>query len=116
MLREKCRTCGGSDLYQGRMVAQGGVIVGPATRYWGWTSVARCAVCTTCGGIEPYLDDAGIAKVREWQATESHQIPGTTGGPDQRFNPAIAIAVLLAIAGIAAAVIVPWLNVVEKLK
>ena len=117
MLREKCKTCGSSDLYQGRMVAQGGVVVGRKFRNWGWTSLAQCAVCTTCGGIEPYLDDAGIAKVREWKAAESHEITGTTGdNPARPLNLGVALMILAAIAGIAAAVIIPWLQVAQKLK
>ncbi|TAL34805.1 MAG: hypothetical protein EPN97_08050 [Alphaproteobacteria bacterium] len=114
MARDKCKACGSSDLYHGRMAAQGGVMLGRA-KGMSWSMVMiKCAVCVTCGAVEPYVEDTGLAKVREWKAAESHQVPPTTdsGSP---INPG-TILLFLALTGVFAALIVHMLSIAEKLK
>ena len=104
MLREKCRTCGGSDLYQGRM-AQGQSGVMSAKSFFRFAPVAKCTVCVTCGGVEPYMDEKGIAIVKKWKATEGHQFPVTPSeGEDTRMqvNLRVVLTILGALAAIAA--------------
>lgn len=115
MLRDKCRTCGSTDIYHGRLAAQGGVAIASTVRLFRLTNAARGAVCLTCGGIEPYLDNAGIDKVRGWKAAESGQVlPGASGqgsGVDVR-----TVMIFLAIVGALAAFFVRMWDVAQKLK
>jgi hypothetical protein len=114
MKRDKCRACGSSDLYHGRMAAQGGVVLGRAKGLSWSTVLMKCAVCVTCGTAEPYVEDAGLAKVREWKAVESHQI-SPTADTGSSINPA-TIFLFVALTGVFAAVIIHLLNIADKLK
>lgn len=114
MQRNKCGTCGGSDLYHGRMAAQGGVMLGRA-KGMSWSMVMiKCAVCVTCGGVDPYIEDAGLVKVKEWKAVESHQI-SPTADSGSSINPG-TILLFLALTGAFAALIMHMMNIAEKLK
>jgi hypothetical protein len=118
MLREKCRTCGSGDLYQGRMGGQGMAVMS-AKSFFRFANIAKCAVCVTCGGIEPYMDDAAINKVKGWKATESHQFPMTPSeGDDARVqvNLRIALVLVATLAAIAAFVMTQVASFGDKLK
>lgn len=115
MLRDKCWACGSSDLYHGRMAAQGGVVLGRARNKLSWSVVAiKCAVCVTCGAVEPYVEDTGLVKVKEWKAAESHQVsPAAKAGSS--INPA-ALLLFLAQTGVFTAVMVHLMSISDKLK
>ncbi len=104
MLREKCRTCGSGDVYHGRVMGESGVTLISAASYFRQVNATKCLACVTCGSLEPYLDDKGREKVRDWKAKESNQLapPGTEGVKPPSLNT-LVIAIALAVAGIAAA-------------
>ncbi|MEZ0224139.1 MAG: hypothetical protein ACAH83_06285 [Alphaproteobacteria bacterium] len=115
MKRDKCRACGGSDLYHGRMAAQGGVVLARGNNKLSWSTVLmKCAVCVTCGTAEPYVEDAGLVKIREWKAVEAHQIAPATES-ESSINPGV-IMLILALMGVFAALAVHMLNIADKLK
>lgn len=115
MKRDKCRACGSSDLYHGRMAAQGGVVLGRARNKLSWSVVTiKCAVCVTCGTVEPYVEDTGLLKVREWKAAESHEV-SPTADSGSSINPA-AIMLFLALTGVFAALLVHLMSISDKLK
>ena len=114
MARNKCRACGSSDLYHGRMAAQGGVVLGRA-KGLSWQAVTiKCAVCVTCGTVEPYIEDTGLVKVKEWQAIESHQVaPAADSGSPINLG---IVMLFLALTGVFAALIVHMMGIADKLK
>jgi hypothetical protein len=116
MLREKCLRCGSSDLYHGRVMGQSGISLWSARSLFRAVSATQCLACLTCGSLEPYLDDKGTAKLRDWKASESNMAPLPPGSDAQRQSTMIALMVVLAIIGVAVAVLIPTLEVAQKLK
>jgi hypothetical protein len=115
MLREKCLRCGSSDVYHGRLMGQSGITLLSAQSLFRTASATQCLACVTCGGLEPYLDDKAIGKLRAWKAAEQHQYAGPrTEGiqPTMRWIP---VAIALAIAGFAAAMAAQLMHIGEKI-
>jgi hypothetical protein len=115
MARDKCKACGSSDLYHGRMAAQGGVVLARALNRLSWSTVLiKCAVCVSCGAVEPYVGDEGLVKVKEWKAVEAHQV-SPTGDSGSPVNLGV-IMLFLALTGVFAALMVHMMGIADKLK
>jgi hypothetical protein len=121
MKRDKCAACGGTDMYESRMAANSGVILsraGNRATLWGAVMVQSVA-CLTCGTVVPFVDDKGISKLRDWKAVDSHQVAGASGSDVPKSYDAgnlKLLVVVIALLAILAAVVIPMLNVAEKIK
>ncbi len=87
----QCRDCGGSELYNTVLSARNGVIIGRKLATGDEWIMVRCLICLACGTVMPYLDDAGLDRLRVW----AQALPPAGGEPAavQQQQPAQSASV-----------------------
>jgi hypothetical protein len=63
----ECGECGGEEFYSANLGLSGLTVMKPT---FGDGVPVQCSICLNCGHVFTFIDDTGLAEVRNWHAEQ----------------------------------------------